>query len=63
MGKAGLEIYPQIGLIIFLAVFAGVVWNTFRKGRKAELEEAGRIPLDDFTPVHEREGDRDEVTP
>jgi cbb3-type cytochrome oxidase subunit 3 len=62
MGNAGLEIFAEIGLVIFLVVFAAVVWNTFRKGRKEELEEAGRIPLDDFVPVHERDGDSDEVT-
>lgn len=60
MGKAGLELYAEVGLVIFLVVFAAVVWNTFRKGRKAELEEAGRIPLDDFVPVHERPSSRDD---
>jgi len=65
MGKAGLEVYAEVGLVIFLIVFAAVVWNTFRKSRKGEMEEAGRIPLDDFVPVHDRTGtssDDDEVT-
>lgn len=54
MGKANLASYAEVAVIIFFIVFVAVVFNTFRRSRKQELEEAAKIPLDDDVPVHER---------
>ena len=62
VSKTGLAFYAEVALVIFFAVFVGVVIHTFQKSRHKEHEQASRIPLDDFVPVDER-GDHDEVSP
>jgi cbb3-type cytochrome oxidase subunit 3 len=53
MGHAGLSIYAQISLILFLVVFIAIIARTFAPSRRRELEEASRLPLDDTpTPAH-----------
>jgi cbb3-type cytochrome oxidase subunit 3 len=47
MANAGLAGYAEIALLIFMAVFVAVVLRIFWPGRKAELEQAARMPLDD----------------
>ena len=47
VGHAGLAIYAQIALLLFLAVFVAVVVRVFRPSAKADLEAAGRMPLED----------------
>ena len=54
MGNADLAIWPSIGLVIFLSIFAIVVVMTFSRRRSTQYKEASQIPLDDFIPVHER---------
>ncbi|MEM6730270.1 MAG: cbb3-type cytochrome c oxidase subunit 3 [Myxococcota bacterium] len=54
MGNADLAIWPSIGLILFLGIFAGVVAFVFSRRKAKDYDEASRIPLDDFVPVHER---------
>lgn len=53
MSAADLAIYAEIGLLIFLTAFMGVVVRlVFQKSES--FDEAAAIPLDDDTPVHER---------
>jgi cbb3-type cytochrome oxidase subunit 3 len=47
VGHAGLAIYAQIALLLFLAVFVAVVIRVFRPSAKADLEAAGAMALDD----------------
>ncbi|MGF1511671.1 MAG: cbb3-type cytochrome oxidase subunit 3 [Myxococcota bacterium] len=45
MSSMDLSFYPQVALVIFLAVFIGVVVRLFT--RKEEYERAARLPLED----------------
>ena len=58
MGAAGLSIYAQIALVIFVGIFACVVAYLFLgKNRAAHFERAAMMPLDDdhcVTPRHAR---------
>ncbi|MEM6273778.1 MAG: cbb3-type cytochrome c oxidase subunit 3 [Myxococcota bacterium] len=47
MGNMNLAIWPSIGLILFLAIFAVVVALVFSRKRAKLYEDAGRIPLED----------------
>lgn len=42
-----LSIYPQVALVLFLGVFAGVVLRIIGKTRARELEACGLLPLED----------------
>ena len=60
MGHAGLSIYAQIALVLFLIAFAGVLVRTFRPSGRGEMEAARRLPLDDGDrgqpPAHDSKG-------
>ena len=62
MSKAGLASYAEVAVIIFFVVFLVIAYDTFRRGRKEELEEASRIPLDDDVPSHLRTTPNDNDT-
>lgn len=47
MSHMDLALYPQIALVIFLAVFVGVVYRVFSKKKAKDYEEASRLPLDE----------------
>jgi cbb3-type cytochrome oxidase subunit 3 len=47
MSAAGLQVFAEIGLVMFLAIFAGVVVYTFTKRNRATFERARTAPLDD----------------
>lgn len=51
MAAAGLELYAEVALVLFVAVFATVLFRTFNKARRAELDAAGALPLTDATIV------------
>ena len=56
MGNMQLENYAEIGLVIFLVVFAAVVVRVFSKKHAADYEAARHMPLDDElirTPIDE----------
>lgn len=42
---SGVEIYPKISLVLFLAVFAGMVWFAL-KADKNYIHELEQLPLD-----------------
>ncbi|MEO1584295.1 MAG: hypothetical protein AAFR96_06955 [Planctomycetota bacterium] len=46
MSHMDLSIYPQIGLVLFLAAFAAVIWKVLRS-EKQESRSMALLPLDD----------------
>lgn len=51
MSSAGLSIFPQIGLVIFLIVFACVVARVLGRGRNADMDRWARLALHDDAPA------------
>jgi cbb3-type cytochrome oxidase subunit 3 len=51
MGNAGLSMYAQVALVIFLAVFIAVTIRTWAPSRRREMDEAAMLPLNDELPV------------
>ncbi len=47
MGNMDLSVYPQIGLVIFLAVFGGVVVRIFSRRHAGEWKRHASIPISD----------------
>lgn len=47
MSNMDLAFYPQIALVIFFALFIGVLFRVFSKSKARDYEEAARLPLDD----------------
>jgi cbb3-type cytochrome oxidase subunit 3 len=58
MSAAGLQVFAEIGLVLFLAIFAGVLAYTFAKRNRALFDRARRAPLDDAPPSRAGEIDR-----
>lgn len=56
MSHAGLAIYAEVALVIFLVAFLAIAWRVLRPSRKAGYDAAARMPLDDDTPVTPRHG-------
>jgi cbb3-type cytochrome oxidase subunit 3 len=54
MSAADLAIYAEVGLVLFLAAFLGVVIRVLWPGREDNYEKALMIPLSD-EPVQPRE--------
>lgn len=54
MGAADLAIFAEVGLVLFMAVFLGVVVRVLWPGRRSLDEELVQIPFSE-TPVHTRE--------
>jgi cbb3-type cytochrome oxidase subunit 3 len=42
----GGTMWPRISLILFLLLFAGIVWWTYRGGRQ-RYDDISRLPLDE----------------
>jgi cbb3-type cytochrome oxidase subunit 3 len=47
MSGARLEIFAEIGLVIFAVAFATVLVTTFLRRNQAAFEQARRLPLDE----------------
>jgi hypothetical protein len=47
MSGANLSLYPQIGLVIFLAVFASIVLRVYGRRRADDHARWAAMPLDD----------------
>ncbi|MGE5176940.1 MAG: hypothetical protein ACM3JJ_11260 [Hyphomicrobiales bacterium] len=57
MAHAGLALYAEIAMVLFLLVFVVVVVRIFR-ARKSDVERQARLPLeDDEPPVRETKDD------
>lgn len=57
MSHAGLTLYVEIGLVLFMVAFVAIVIRTFSPSRRGEFEADGRLPFDE-TPSA-READRE----
>jgi len=57
---AGLSLYAEVALILFLVVFAAVMWRLWRPSRRADLEAQRLLPFEPDRPAPPREGARDE---
>ncbi|MEL6181975.1 MAG: cbb3-type cytochrome c oxidase subunit 3 [Myxococcota bacterium] len=51
MQNSGLELFAEIGLIIFFVVFVATVIRAFTMQRE-EVEHAERLPLDEGQPYN-----------
>ncbi len=51
MGHAGLSMYAQVALVLFLAVFIAVIIRTWAPSRRREMQDAAMIPLNDELPA------------
>lgn len=47
MSAAGLQVFAEIGLVLFVILFAGVLVYTFTKRNRATFERARTAPLHD----------------
>ncbi len=43
---SGIDVYPKIGIVLFLLVFAGMLWFAL-KADKNYIHELEQIPLDE----------------
>ena len=46
MSHMDLAVFPQIGLVLFLAIFVAAMWRVLRSSR-SEMAACAAIPLDD----------------
>ena len=51
MSQMNLATYPQVALILFLAIFVVVTVRTFSKHRRATYEELAHMPLRSDEPA------------
>lgn len=54
MSGMNLAAYPQIALVLFLAVFASVIVRIYGRRRPAHFDRLAAIPLDDAPVVVDR---------
>lgn len=47
MGGLELTVFPQVALVLFLAIFTAVLLKVFGRGRRMEYERAAALPLED----------------
>ena len=59
MSAASLQLFAEIGLVLFLAIFCGVLVYTFTSRNRATFNRARTAPLDD-APVTGGESSTDE---
>ena len=50
MGAAGLSVYAEIAMLLFLAAFIVIVFKLFSRRRQSTYDAASRMPLDDEHP-------------
>lgn len=46
MSNMDLAFWPQVALLIFVTIFAGVVVRTFSKAQASNQDAAARLPLE-----------------
>ena len=56
MSHAGLSMYAEIALVLFLGVFVVITIRTFAPSNRRALQEASMLPLDDGTVVAAHKG-------
>ena len=50
MSHAGLAIYAEWALVLFMVAFVGIVLWVFRPGNKSRFDSDAQMPLDDEHP-------------
>ena len=58
MSNSGLVFYAEVALILFVVAFLVIAARIFAPGRRAELDAASRLPLDDHDATTPRPGAR-----
>jgi cbb3-type cytochrome oxidase subunit 3 len=56
MGHAGLAIYAEIAMVIFIVVFVVLVVRLFRPRDRETIEQHRHLPLADDAPLRPRTG-------
>jgi cbb3-type cytochrome oxidase subunit 3 len=56
VAHAGLALYAEVALVLFLIVFVAVLFQLFRSSRSADLEAQRLLPLEPESPAPPREG-------
>jgi hypothetical protein len=51
VGHLDLTVWPKMALVLFLGVFAGVIWRVIRTS-KGEMAAAGALPIEDEGASH-----------
>lgn len=51
MSASGLSGFAEMGLVIFVVVFIGIVFYTFSRRNRDRFQRARKIPLDDLEAV------------
>jgi cbb3-type cytochrome oxidase subunit 3 len=54
MANAGLSIYAEVALVLFMLAFLGILWWVFRRANTARWNAAAQMPLDDVHPQQPR---------
>lgn len=47
MSNSGLAVYAEVALVLFFLAFLVIAVRIFLPGRRAEMDAASRLPLDD----------------
>ncbi len=47
MGNAGLSIYAEVALVLFLAAFVAIIWWVFRPTARTRWQQDAQLPFDD----------------
>jgi cbb3-type cytochrome oxidase subunit 3 len=55
VANAGLALWAEIALILFVIAFAAVLWRVFRPSSRAEHDRMSRLPLDDGAEPREED--------
>jgi cbb3-type cytochrome oxidase subunit 3 len=58
MSATGLEVFAEIGLVLFAAIFFGVLVYTFARRNRPMFDRARRAPLDDAPRAETGERER-----
>ena len=56
---AGLSVYAEVALVIFLVAFVGIVISLFAPGKRRMYEHLRRLPIEDDKDRPLRRDDRD----
>ena len=55
MSHAGLSIYAEMGLVLFLISFVAICWWVYRPANRQRFKSDARLPLDDGQVVTPRQ--------
>ena len=47
MSNAGLARYAEVGMVLFVLAFIGIIWWVFRPANRKRWNEDAKLPLED----------------